>query len=46
MVTHVVLLQPKAETSKEQIETVLKQTQALKDIIPGIQDVHGGENLS
>ena len=46
MVTHVVLIQPKAETSKEQIETVLKQTQALKDIIPGIQDVHGGENLS
>ncbi|GCE27118.1 hypothetical protein KDA_26020 [Dictyobacter alpinus] len=46
MVTHVVLVQPKAETTKEQIETVLKQAQALKDIIPGIQDAHGGKNLS
>lgn len=46
MVTHVVLIQPKAEASKEQIETIIKQAQALKDIIPGIQDAHGGKNLA
>lgn len=46
MITHVVLLQPKAETSSEEINVALKQVQALQAVIPGIIDVQIGENNS
>lgn len=46
MITHVVLLQPKEEISSEEINTALKQVQALREAIPGIIDVEIGENRS
>ena len=46
MITHVVLLQPKAEISNEEINAVLKQVQALQEAIPGIIDVEIGANRS
>ncbi|GLV58737.1 hypothetical protein KDH_55670 [Dictyobacter sp. S3.2.2.5] len=45
MITHVVLVQPKAETSNEQLQTMFEQIKALKQLIPGIQDVQVGKNL-
>ncbi|GHO87898.1 Dabb family protein [Dictyobacter formicarum] len=45
MITHIVLIQPKAETSTEQLQTVLEQIKALKQLIPGIHDVQVGKNL-
>ncbi|GCE19522.1 Dabb family protein [Dictyobacter kobayashii] len=45
MITHVVLVQPKPEATPEQIQTVLEQVRALKQLIPGIQDVQVGKNL-
>jgi hypothetical protein len=46
MITHVVLLQPKAGISSEEINAALKQVQALQTAIPGIVDVQIGENSS
>jgi hypothetical protein len=46
MITHVVVLQPKAETTDEEIKYVLDQVRTLSQSIPGILDVHTGENLS
>ncbi len=46
MITHIVLLQPKPETSNEVMNTVVKQVQALQEAIPGIIDVQVGENRS
>ncbi|MGI9059530.1 MAG: Dabb family protein [Ktedonobacteraceae bacterium] len=46
MVTHVVLLQPKSETSENEITTALDHVRALQDAIPGIVDVQAGKNLS
>jgi heme-degrading monooxygenase HmoA len=46
MVTHVVLLQPKAEIREEEIHTALKHVQTLQQAIPGIIDVQIGENRS
>lgn len=46
MITHIVLVQPKAETSAEQLETTLEQVKALQQLIPGIQDIQVGKNLS
>jgi hypothetical protein len=46
MLTHVVLLQPKAETTPEQIKQVLTQVRALQHRIAGIIEVQTGENLS
>ena len=46
MITHVVLLQPKPETTEDEITIALKHVQALKQAIPGIVDVQTGKNLS
>jgi Stress responsive A/B Barrel Domain len=46
VVTHVVLLQPKAEIRAEEIYTALKQVEALQQAIPGIIDVQTGVNRS
>lgn len=46
MITHIVLLQPKAETTPDEIRTVLGQVQSLPQSIPGILDVQIGGNLS
>ncbi|SRR6266496_1275563 len=46
MITHIVLLQPKVETSTAEMNTALKHVQALQRAIPGIIDVQIGENLS
>jgi hypothetical protein len=45
MVTHVVLVKPKANASSDQIQTVLDQVVALRALIPGIQDAQAGKNL-
>ncbi len=46
MITHVVLLQPKAEVTNDEITMALDHVQALKQAIPGIVDVQVGRNMS
>ncbi len=46
MITHVVLLQPKAETTEDEIATALSHVQELQQAIPEIIEVHTGKNLS
>jgi len=46
MMTHIVLLQPKTETSVEEVKRALEQVRALQEVIPGIIDVQVGENRS
>ena len=46
MLTHIVLLQPKAEVTEDEIKTALAHVRALQDAIPGIIDVQEGKNLS
>ena len=46
MITHVVLLQPKAEVTREELATVLSRIQALQQTIPGILAISAGENRS
>lgn len=46
MITHVVLLKPKAETTPDEMRQVLAQVQTLQQSIPGIIDVQIGKNLS
>jgi antibiotic biosynthesis monooxygenase (ABM) superfamily enzyme len=46
MITHVVLIQPKAPTSHEKLLALLEDVQALQEIIPGILSISVGENLS
>lgn len=46
MITHVVLLQPKPETSEEEILALLQHAQVLQDIIPGIIAISAGKNRS
>jgi len=46
MITHIVLFQPKAGTTLEEITNALDQVQALQQVIPGIIEVEAGENLS
>ena len=46
MITHVVLLQPKVETTDEEIARALTQVQALEQVIPGIVAIAVGKNLS
>lgn len=45
MVTHVVLIQPKATASLGQIQAVIEQAQDLQNSIPGIQTVRAGKNV-
>src|SRR5438045_3382049 len=44
MITHIVLLEPKPETTPEEMDAVLEQVKALKDKIPGLVSVQAGEN--
>ncbi len=44
MILHIVLLQPKPETTHEEMLVVLEQVKGLKDKIPGLLDVQAGEN--
>lgn len=46
MLNHVVLLQPKPETTEEQVTTALDHVRALQEAIPGIIDVRAGRNMS
>lgn len=46
MIAHVVLLQPKPETTTEQIHRALEHLQELQQKIPGIVEVHAGANLN
>jgi antibiotic biosynthesis monooxygenase (ABM) superfamily enzyme len=46
MILHVVLLQPKPETTREEIYAALEQIKALQQKVPGILDVQVGENLN
>src|SRR5260370_24433360 len=46
MISHVVLLQPKAEATEEDITTVLSHVQDLQQSIPGIVETRVGRNLS
>jgi antibiotic biosynthesis monooxygenase (ABM) superfamily enzyme len=44
LITHIVLLQPKPETTPEEMEAVLEQVKALKGKIPGLIQVQAGAN--
>lgn len=44
MVLHIVLLQPKPETTQEEIQQALDLVKALQETIPGILDIQAGEN--
>lgn len=46
MITHVVLLQPKAEVTGEELAAVLSRVQSLQQTIPGILAISVGENCS
>ena len=46
MITHVVLLQPKASTTNEELTAFLERVKALQQVIPGIISVSVGENRS
>ncbi len=46
MLSHVVLLKPKAEVSQAEIATALEHVQALQQAIPGIVSVQAGKNLN
>ena|SRR5579884_811610 len=44
MILHMVFLQPKPETTREEMLTVLERVKALKGQIPGLLDVQASEN--
>jgi len=44
MIVHILLLQPKPETTAEEMLSVLEKVKALKEKIPGIIDVQASEN--
>ena len=46
MLTHVVLLQPKPETTEDQITTTLDHVKAFQQAISGILDIQAGRNMS
>lgn len=46
MLTHIVLLQPKPETTEEQITIALDHVKALQEAISGIIDIQAGRNLT
>ncbi len=46
MITHVVLLQPKASSTDEEITKVLRQVEALRQVIPGLTGIAVGKNRS
>jgi hypothetical protein len=46
MITHSVLLQPRAETTSEEIATALEHVREIQRAISGIVDVQTGKNMS
>lgn len=46
MIIHTVLLQPKLETTTEEMQGVLEQVRTLQQSIPGITNVQAGKNVS
>ncbi|MBE3558521.1 MAG: Dabb family protein [Ktedonobacteraceae bacterium] len=46
MIIHVLLLEPKPETTREEMLAVLERVKALKEKIPGIVSLQAGENLN
>jgi Stress responsive A/B Barrel Domain len=46
MITHAVLLQPKATTTNDEITTILNHVKELQQAIPGIISVQAGKNIS
>lgn len=44
MILHIVLLQPKPETTPEEIQHTLELVKALQKTIPGILNIQAGEN--
>jgi quinol monooxygenase YgiN len=46
MIIHIVLLQPKSETSDEELATILERVRALQQVIPGIVAISAGKNHS
>jgi uncharacterized protein YicC (UPF0701 family) len=46
MIDHIVLLQPKADVTEEEIMRVLSHVQGLQESIPGIVEAQVGKNLS
>ncbi len=46
MLIHIALFQWKAGTSQETIEQILGEVKALKEKVPGLIDIHCGENFS
>ena len=46
MLTHVVLLKPKAETTEDEMLAALDRVQTLQQAIPGIVSVEAGKNLN
>lgn len=46
MIAHVVLLQPKPETTEEELAAFLERVRALQQAIPGIISISAGENRS
>jgi hypothetical protein len=46
MITHVVLLQPKAGVSDDEITALLQRVEALRESVPGIVLISTGKNKS
>jgi len=46
MLSHVVLLQPRPETTEDQVTTALDHVKALQQAIFGILDIQAGKNMS
>lgn len=46
MIQHIVLLQPKSDTTEEQAERALLHVQEMKEKIPGIVEIATGGNLN
>jgi hypothetical protein len=46
MITHIVLLQPKAETTGEELAAFLAHVRDLQKLIPGILSISTGKNRS
>ncbi len=46
MMIHAVWLQPKPDTTEEELQAVLERVKELKDLIPGIVDIQVGKNVN
>lgn len=46
MILHAVWLEPKPETTEEELLAVLERVKQLKELIPGIVDIQAGKNVN